>query len=79
MAEEKGQSSVSIDPEGMLVVAVNLKQPNAEIIALGLLEKAKSASQAWIYQHVHSMNQAVNVAAKKEKSVIDRLIRRNGN
>lgn len=52
-------------------IQIDLTIGNADIIAFGMLEKAKNTAQAWIIQRRRLMDAAVLNAAEKEKSVID--------
>lgn len=78
MDEPKGQASVDIGPDGMMVVSVNLSQQNAEIIALGILEKAKQSASAWLFQKHMMAKELARAGASQQKGLIDRLLRRNG-
>ena len=71
---EGTKNSVEVLPDGTLTVSVDLTAPNAEIIALGLLEKAKDAAKIWIHQRKKIIGGAVSESVHKNKSLIDRIL-----
>lgn len=78
MGETSLDTYIEITPAGQLVVHCDLKRENADVIALGMLEKAKRAATTWIFRRQQAAKAAVTLAARQEKNAIDRLVRRNG-
>jgi hypothetical protein len=74
--EKKSKGFVGIQ-EGELIVRVPLAQDDAEVIALGILERSKSLVQGYFYSKALEERRAAQVNMQASKGFIDRIMRRS--